>query len=360
MKTKLVYVLTCTEDQHYIEQALMSIFSARHWNPDAHIVLLVDDQTDLLLVGKRAELLNYISEKIVVPFSDSTLSPAYRSRWIKTSARQLVQGDFLYIDCDTIVQGSLSEIDSFTCEMGAVWESHLQVKDFCQLLYELDKNRTEVLGVDLDAEKVYYSSGVIYVKDTDLTNHLYRLWNQIWRESFDANKSIADQPPLAKANLNMGRVIQRIPDVYNCIVFTQNTFTREAIILHISSYKNPSYLFTDKVLKYVREHGLKNDWLVSSVSNPCATFLPFDYDLLHSDGRQRRQWINEITVFSRGYGECIDSTFADFPMASRFRKVVVSLFSIKWNGLAARIWMLWARLHVLSHRATIKDNVCRK
>ena len=62
MQTKLVYVLTCAPEATYIEQALISIWSARYHNPDAHIVLLVDDLTNQLLVGKRAEVLEYITE----------------------------------------------------------------------------------------------------------------------------------------------------------------------------------------------------------------------------------------------------------------------------------------------------------
>jgi lipopolysaccharide biosynthesis glycosyltransferase len=360
MKTKLVYVLTCSEDEYYIEQALMSVFSARHWNPDAHIVLLVDDQTNCLLVGKRAEILNYVSEKIVVPFEDATLSPVYRSRWIKTSVRQLVQGDFLYIDCDTIVQKSMSELDEFTCEIGAVLDSHLLIKEYIPSIYNKIKRQTSLLEIELENEIVYFSSGVLYVKDTYLTNRIYRLWNQIWEEFLVDNSFIADQPSLAKANILVGRAIQCIPDVYNCIVYTQNGFTRNAKILHISSYKNPSYLFTSKVLQYVRKFGLDNDWIISSILNPCATFLPFNYDLLHSSFRQRRQWIKEISVFSRGYGKYIDSTFADFPMLSRFRRLVVWLFGIQRNRLAARMWMLWSRVYVWKHRATIKDNVCKR
>ena len=65
MKTKLVYVLTCAPEATYIEQALMAVFSARHWNPDAHIVLIVDEKTDRLLIGNRGRILQYITEKIV-------------------------------------------------------------------------------------------------------------------------------------------------------------------------------------------------------------------------------------------------------------------------------------------------------
>jgi hypothetical protein len=57
MKTKLVYVLTCAKEATYIEQALISIWSARYHNPDAHIVMLVNDKTNGLLVRKRAEVL---------------------------------------------------------------------------------------------------------------------------------------------------------------------------------------------------------------------------------------------------------------------------------------------------------------
>lgn len=359
MKTKLVYVLTCAPEKNYIEQALMSVYSARHWNPDVHIVLIVDNLTDDLLVGKHAEILNYISEKIVVPFDDDSLTMKYRSRFIKTSVRRLVHGRLMFVDSDTIVCGDLSEIDTFDCEIGAVWESHLLPKDYCQPLFEKDQDRTMRLGVDLDEEKVYFSSGVVLAEDSDLAQQLFQLWHDTWLEATKLDMNI-DQPSLAKANKLLGHVIQRIPDVYNCIVFTQNNFIRQAKILHISSYRNPSYLFTNRVLKYVEDNGLKNQWLIDSILNPCASILPFDNDILHSDSKQRREWIKEIARFSRGYGDTIDASFADFPMQSRFRSIVVGLMRKKFNGLAARIWMLWKRVYVWRHRKTIKDNVCRK
>ena len=137
-------------------------------------------------------------------------------------------------------------------------------------------------------------------------------------------------------------------------------FTREAKILHISSYRNPSFIFSDRVLKYVQENGLKNEWLLSAILNPCSTFLPFDYDVLHSSGKQRRVWRKEIVFSSKGYGRVIDSTFEDFPMLSRLRGIVLFLFRNGMNGLAAYLWMLWKRRSVIAHRKIIKDNVCRK
>lgn len=357
MRTKLVYVLTCTQNKYYIEQALMSVYSARYWNPDAHIVLIVDDLTDRLLTGKRAEVLQYLSEKVVVPFEDESLTAVYRSRWIKTSVRQLVEGDFLFIDCDTIVCQSLHDVDGFDCSMGAVWESHLLVSQFCDSLLHSAKEATEKVGVDIETEGEYFSSGVLYVKDVEETRRIYALWHQYWLDGQKAGLRI-DQPSLAKANREMGHLIKRIPDTYNCILFTRNTFTEDAFILHIAAYRNPSLLFVDKTLALVKESGLANAWLKDAIQHPCSSFLPFDYDILHSSGRQRRLWIQERSAFLKGYGEYVDAAFVDFPRNGRVDSLVVWLLKRKCACVALKIWMSWKRIYVWRKRIYLLPNIC--
>lgn len=359
MKTKLVYVLTCAPEATYIEQALMSVYSARHYNPDAHIVLMVDDKTDALLTGKRGEILNYISENIVVPFDDETLTPMYRSRWIKTQVRQLIKGDFLFVDCDTITQRPLADIDDFDCEVGAVFESHLPVSEFNDSLYRGAKELNAKIGVDIDAEKLYYSSGVLLVKDTRKTHKLYELWHRYWKEGNEIGLKI-DQPSLAKANREVGHIIKQIPDTYNCIVFTRPTFVREAHILHIASYQNPSFLFTDRVLKYVRENGIGNEWLQKMIQNPCATMMPYDYNLKHSTCKERRLWRKELAEAWKGYGEVIDAMYADFPMPSRLRGMIIYMLKHRCVRLAISMSMLWQRIHLQRTKSIIKPNMCAK
>lgn len=354
MKTKLVYVLTCAPEATYIEQALMAVFSARHWNPDAHIVLMVDNKTDALLTGKRGEILNYISEKIVVPFEDESLTPMYRSRWIKTQVRQLIKGDFLFVDSDTICQRPLSDIDNFDCEVGAVLESHLPVSEFCDALHRSAQNANEIIGVDIDAEKLYYSSGVLLVKDTRKTHKLYELWHRYWKEGNDIGLKI-DQPSLAKANRETGHIIQQIPDSYNCILFTRPPFVREAHILHIAAYQNPSFLFTNKVLNYVKKNGIGNEWLQKMMLNPCATMMPFDYNLKHSTCKERHLWRRELTDIWREYGKNIDSKYTDFPMPSSMRKYVVWLLQHKMVAIAIWQYMVWRKIHM---KEPIKRNFC--
>lgn len=359
MQTKLVYVLTCAPKATYIEQALISIWSACYHNPDAHIVLLVDDKTNELLVGKRAEVLKYISEKIVISFENTTLTPMCRSRWIKTRVRLIIDGDFLFIDSDTICQRPLNDIDNFECEIGAVLESHLLVNEFCTSLHESAQKVCATIGVDVDVERLYFSSGVLYVKDTTQTHKLYELWHQYWLEG-NANGLGIDQPSLAKANREIGRVIEQIPDTYNCILFTRPPFVREAHILHIAAFQNPSFLFTNKVLNYVRENGIENEWLQAMILNPCSTILPFDYNLKYSTYMERKKWIVELANAWEGYGETIDDTYSEFPMHSRLRSIVIFLLRNHYNKIAIKVFLTWRRFHLWYTRPIVKPNMCAK
>lgn len=359
MTTKLVYVLTCAPEKHYIEQALMAVYSARHWNPEANIVLLVDDKTDGLLTGKRAEILQYVSEKKVVSFDDDSTSPMYRSRWIKTSARNLVDGDFMYVDCDTIVCRSLDDIDSFKCKVGAVWESHLRVEDFCDSLKKKVIRENEKLGIDIISEKEYYQGGVMYVKDLPETHELYEKWHANWMESQRMGLPI-DEPALAKANFQTHHLIKRIPDCYNCIVFTGTPYVRDASIIHITitAYQNPCYLFTDKVLRYVKDNGL-TDWVKEGILNPVDTMLPFDYAVKHSSSRERKAWVNGISHTASILNKKYPSLVSDFPMASRFRSVAIWLFSHGLYRTGALFWLSWKRCK-LAGKKNVKDNICRQ
>lgn len=67
MKTKIIYVLVSNENDCYLEQALVSIYSLRLYNPDANLLLLVDEETSRTLEnGIRKLILNYVSKLVIV------------------------------------------------------------------------------------------------------------------------------------------------------------------------------------------------------------------------------------------------------------------------------------------------------
>ena len=66
MKTKIVYVLVSDEKDLYLEQAWLSVYSLRLHNPTAYVVVLMDDNTERSLVGKRNKFCELVTEIKVV------------------------------------------------------------------------------------------------------------------------------------------------------------------------------------------------------------------------------------------------------------------------------------------------------
>ena len=318
MTTKLVYTLTCAPDKHYIEQCLMAVFSARHYNPDATIVLIVDDKTDALFVGKRAELLNYITEKIVVPFEDESLSPMYRSRWLKTSVRRLVDGDILFVDCDTICHKSLAEIDNFDCELAMVPDEHLPVEEYHYRLKLYLQSNSKKLDFDVLNEKYYYNSGVIYAKDTLNVRTFWEHWHKEWLGGEKKGVKV-DQTSLCKAGILFKMQVSKLPDIWNTMVYMSPSFVKEAKILHFWQFRNRSFMYCEPFLNYVEKHGVDR-YVKEWVLNPLESMLPSNNVFYQDSWSIKISYIKQISYNLILYQKLVDRTFKDFPWKSHVEK----------------------------------------
>ena len=356
MKTKLVYVLTCEPEDTYIEQALMAVWSARYWNPDAHIVLLTDNKTSALLHAgdARGEILQYISEEVVTTF-DEDKNMHYRSRWLKTKARELVKGDMLFIDCDTICCKSLESVDSFDCEVGAVPDSHLPISEYNDDMFENVEAQARILGWDIRGEKYYFNSGVMFSKNTPKTQQLYSKWHMYWIEGYNNHGIKADQPALAKANIDCNHIISNFGNEYNNLLYTQNITLRNSFILHIWSFNNSSLLFSNRVLKIINSIGLAK-WIKECIINIHSTYLPFDTQLKNSTFRERLDWLREVSSFAKTYHNCVDKYFNDWHFNTRLSNIVKWLLCKNFYKSAIMIWMI-SRLYTISNKK-IKQNIC--
>jgi len=338
MTTKLVYVLTCAAEKYYIEQALMAVCSARHWNPDAHIVLVVDNNTDKLLEGKRAEIMKYVSEKKVVVFEDKNTTPMYRSRWLKTSVRDLVDGDFLFVDCDTVCQCSLSEADGFSYQIAMVPDGHQSVKDYNDGIKSYMKSNAELLGYDVFNEELYFNSGVIYAKDTDQVRDFWRCWHSEWITGQSKGVQI-DQSALGKANLLFKHIIERLPDEWNTLVYMNPLFMPQGKILHFWGFRNKSFVFSETFLDYVQKNGI-NDYVKKSILSPSDTVLPFDNILFKASFKERLKMIGKIRDNLVGYTKNIEKSLDNNPWRSSFTSIETGLIKIGLFYLAAFCYIL--------------------
>ena len=228
MNTKIVYVLVSSEDDIYLEQAYVSMASVKHHMPDAHICLLTDKLSEKSFVGPRKNEVGLADEIISVDL-DPLLKAQKRSRLLKTNFRNYIEGDLLFIDCDTVITRPLYDIENVGGDICACRDSHSSFEDNpCR---QLCIDHGHILGWAIDEEMEYYNSGVMLVKDNDLTKEFFKKWNMEYLKGYDKGVSM-DQPSLAKTNFEYDHIICPLPDEWNCEFKFGVRYLRDAYIVH--------------------------------------------------------------------------------------------------------------------------------
>lgn len=264
MKTKIVYDIISGLNDIYFEQVWASAWSLKHHNPNAYVIVLTDKETnDTILSESRKGSLAYIDEIQIVEF-DQPYSNKEKSRWIKTNMRELVHGDFLFIDADTIITGDLSEIDGMTCDIGAVLDYHCHSKEISKYPIFHDmyiaplKN---IFNVDYSDTTDVFNSGVLYVRDNQRTHDFYNTWHKNWKHSRERGEC-RDQLSLTKTCQELGNPITEIPGAYNCQIRFSIQYLYEAKIIHTFASQNNSRisdLFGTTIYKKIKDAGSIND-----------------------------------------------------------------------------------------------------
>lgn len=226
---KFVYVLTSTENDIYLEQAYVSMCSLKHHMPNAHVVLLTDSATKKTFTGNRETEIRYADEIIVIDLDAGKFNGQQRSRILKTSVRKHVKGDFLFIDCDTIITKPLNDIEGIDADIAACWDTHSLFKD--NPYRDMCIEHAQILGWNVENEKEYFNSGVIYVKDSPTAHKFYGLWNQNWLNGLEKGVKM-DQPAFALTNFQMGHIIKTLPDTWNCELKHGIRYLKDAYIVH--------------------------------------------------------------------------------------------------------------------------------
>ena len=129
--TKYLFVLTSSPKDFFCEQTLVAIASLRVHNPNAFVTLLTDDKTAETLTGSRAVLKDAVDELKVLTL-DEKFTPMLRSRYLKTVMRNVVDGDFLYMDSDIAIVDDLTIPDEWRGGIYAVLDFHTPQENFEQ------------------------------------------------------------------------------------------------------------------------------------------------------------------------------------------------------------------------------------
>ena len=213
---KFLYLLVSHEKDIFLEQTLVSLISLRKHHPDACVALVVDDKTADTLVGFRATIKDLVSELIVIPFAPE-ISNKVRSRLLKTNMRNLLVGDFLYLDGDTVVVEPLNLSVDPTCDVAAVSDLHARENDSYRTRHKRFRAQIQQLQFSLSLNDMYYNSGVIFVRESEKAKAFFDQWHQLYL--YGAEKGVStDQLSFNETNRRLGFPIQELSGEWNCQV----------------------------------------------------------------------------------------------------------------------------------------------
>lgn len=275
MKTKIVYVVASLDDDVYMEQAIVSAWSTRHYNPASHIEMVCDQDTFATLSsGTRAQYKD-LFDKIHVREFRAGQSMMERSRWMKTSLRQTIDGDYLYLDTDTVVCADLSYVDDFNFDLGMAMDCNCEFRQSLVSDWVIPAMK-KMYGMDVTNETQYFNSGVAFVRDCDMTKEFYKNWNELWVYSMRRFRMMKDQQPLMKANIDRGHVIRELSGDMNCQVSESIQYLHTAHIVHFLNglfgrCNNLSPLYKELFIQ-VKKNGLTGD-VKETILNCKSSFI---------------------------------------------------------------------------------------
>ena len=259
MKLQLVYVLISSESDFFLEEFWVSLFSLRRFHPKDKVVVLTDHPT-AERVRDRPQLASMITDLKIIDLPDD-YDGRLRSRTLKTSVRNLIDGDFMTIDTDTVICGSLDEVDNLPVKnIGMVPEMHGPFKN--HITYKFITNELKrIYGTDVSDAPYWFNSGCMLVRDNEFTREFFKKWNEEWKVATFQKNASSDQRPLLKVDHDYGYIIECLPDTFNCQVALSIQYLHEAKILHFWHMKDDFFLdlsyspFTSKyVYKQVKQN----------------------------------------------------------------------------------------------------------
>lgn len=323
---KYLYVLVYSDANFYIEQTYVSMLSLRQVTPKAYISLLVDDKT---AKKQDCSFLNFIKDfvdEFKVVSLDESMPAIAKSRFLKTNMRQYIEGDFLYVDSDTIWASSINEKD-FTFDLMGVLDGHCRLKDHPALSYiqSLFKKTN-----CFPQTEYYLNGGVLYSKDSAFSHDFFSKWHDCWMES-SKRGCFVDQPTLNML-LSKESSLEKffLPGIYNAQIAFSWDYFFEAKIIHFfnsvveqfAKYRNPYILKNSSFWENFSKNGF-NENISHIIDNPLTAFEP-GFSIISEDDKNFRK-TKTYGLFEDIYRKKINGEKSKFDLIEKMLGIYISI-----------------------------------
>jgi hypothetical protein len=206
--------------------AAVAALSVRRLHPQARIILVTDEPTARAIDHHSHALGNIVSEIVVRP--TGTDDPVVSSRYLRTVLRQLVKGDYLYLDTDAIAVRPLDRGWPRRADL-AMARDRNQRGITPLALPGVEKLRVK-LGWEFRMDR-YLNAGVMFVRDTPASHAFYAEWHRRWKQALSSG-IWQDQFSLNSASTKGIATIAILPDRDNWVTHSTAMLRGRARIFH--------------------------------------------------------------------------------------------------------------------------------
>lgn len=228
---KVVYTLVTNQQNYIPEMCALSAAAAKRYTPGIQCCAVMDSWTHRFLRDERPYLLDHLDETVV---TDRVYEDAVRmSRHLKTSMRQLVTGDFLFIDADAIPVQDISALFRLDCDFAGTQNGNCRPASY--VVGRAEKEIFDAMGWPIP-RGLYLNSGVLLAKDSPAVHQLFDKWHLLWKES--ATKGFnKDQPALHMALQQAPVQFRLLPPKWNAMISLYTGGSYKPKIVHFSTIR---------------------------------------------------------------------------------------------------------------------------
>jgi hypothetical protein len=241
----ICFVLAAKDLGLYADMAAVAALAVRRLHSQARIILVTDEPTARAIDHRRHALGNIASEIIVQ--STGADDPIVSSRRLRTSLRQLVKGDYLYLDNDAIAMQPLDRRwpEGADLALAHDWNERRIPPAALPLI--------ESLSARLDwgfTPDRYLNAGVILVRDAPGAQAFYSEWHRRWQQTLSLGIR-EDQWSLNSTIAAGVATVAILPDADNWATHPNNLLRGRARIFHFWASAYGGEIPTDTLLGYL-------------------------------------------------------------------------------------------------------------
>lgn len=221
---RVVYVLSSAGQDVYSTMARVSIASVRLTNPLLQVCMVCDAVSEAAMRRIDDPLLKEVDDIMVreTPTGDAL----FRSRFVKTDMRALVEGPFVFLDSDVLVRGPLDEILRTTADVAGAPN---RLKD--GQIWSGERNMIAAMGWSYRAD-AYINTGVLFFSNSEPAHRFGEEWHSNWLEFHGRGIGHRDQPAFNEALVTVAPCLYILPQRFNAQLKTVPETFDGAVIWH--------------------------------------------------------------------------------------------------------------------------------